>query len=107
MRGPEVVGTDKEGDWAFPPKTRSKIDAHRRTHLRSGVVLLILGSVVGTLVPFLWTSSNDVGKGAMLGGAFLLAAIGGWNLGMATYGWILTKARIGSDYFPTTHGPSS
>lgn len=36
----------------------------------------------------------------MIAGVFLLGGIGGWALGMATYGWILSKAKWGSDYFP-------
>lgn len=89
-----------EGDQVFNEAVRQKLASVRTSHTRFGAILLALGLLVGVLLPFFWGAANDLGKGAMIAGVFLLGGIGGWALGMATYGWILSKAKWGSDYFP-------
>lgn len=91
----------KKGEFVLEEPAREKIAAIRSIHSRSGVILLALGLLVGVAVPFFWSSADDLGKGAMVAGVFVLASVGGWCLGMATFGWVLSKARWGAEYFPT------
>jgi hypothetical protein len=94
------MAVQSEGEPVFTEGARSDLVAARTAHLRDGILLTALGVFVAFLLPYLLNVSPGPRSVGIEGAGFVLGIAGGTGLGMAAYGWMLTKAKWGSKLFP-------
>ncbi|MCI4350979.1 MAG: hypothetical protein L3K15_05645 [Thermoplasmata archaeon] len=84
----------------LPPTAQVELRRIRTVLLRSGVILVGLGVLCMFLLLTRWGQTSAPGTAGLLGGALLLASVGGWCLGMSTSTWMMGRAVWGSRFFP-------
>ena len=86
----------------FTGAARTELRTARTSHLRDGILLVVLGTFVAFFLPHLLNVSTGPRSVGIVGAGFVLGIVGGIALGMAAYGWMLTKAKWGSKIFPAS-----